>query len=257
MPMPTSPVLHCASRSHVGRVRARNEDAHWVDAEHGWLVLSDGMGGYQGGDVAAHLAVDVVSHCLQSHARDLHDTGSMARFARHAADRANTEIRRAGREHPELASMGATLLLAAFLPEGLVCAHVGDSRLYRYAAGALELLTRDHTLLQEQVDAGLIGADEARQSKYRGMLTRGLGVAALVEADVAVHSVRETDIFLLCSDGLTDMLDDDEIVALLAAGDGLDVCAVRLVDAANDHGGRDNITVILAQYAGGADGGGA
>lgn len=253
MSEPTSSLLRCASRSHVGRVRLRNEDALRVDAAHGWLVLADGMGGYQGGDVAANLAVDVVLRSLQRDAGVPRDAEAVARIARRAAEDANAEIRRVGVLRPELAGMGATLVVGVFLADKLVCAHVGDSRLYRYADGRLDLLTRDHTLLQEQVDAGIMRPDEARRSRYRGMLTRGLGVAPLLDTDIAIHPVREADIFLLCSDGLTDMLDDCEIAAALGDGGELDEMADRLVEAANDNGGRDNISVILAQCAGVTD----
>lgn len=247
--MPRSPdsLLRCASRSHVGRVRLRNEDALRVDAEHGWLILADGMGGYQGGDIAANLAVDVVVRCLARDAAVPRSVDGLARIARRAAEDANAEIRRVGVLRPELAGMGATLVLAIFLPDRMVCAHVGDSRLYRFGVDGLELLTRDHTLLQERVDAGMMRPEEARRSRYRGMLTRGLGVAPLVDADVAVHPVHEADIFLLCSDGLTDMLDDEEISSLLELGGGLDELADRLVEAANANGGRDNVSVILAR----------
>lgn len=253
MPEPTPFLLRCASRSHVGRVRLRNEDAIRVDVDRGWLILADGMGGYQGGDVAANLAVEAVLHCLQTDTPLLRDADAAARVARRAAEDANAEIRRVGMLRPELASMGATLVVAIFLPGRLVCAHVGDSRLYRYAAGRLELLTRDHTLLQEQIDAGVMQPDDARRSRYRGMLTRGLGVAPLLDTDIAIHPVREADIFLLCSDGLTDMLDDGEIAAVLGGGGALDEIADRLVDAANDKGGRDNVSVILAQCVAAGD----
>lgn len=253
MPDPARPLLCCASRSHVGRVRLRNEDALRVDASLGWLVLADGMGGYQGGDIAAGLAVDVAARCLARDAAVPRSTEDLVRIARRAAEDANAEIRRVGVLRPELAGMGATLVLAVFLQDRLVCAHVGDSRLYRYAGGRLELLTRDHTLLQERVDAGMMRPEDARRSRYRGMLTRGLGVSPLVEADIAVHPVHEADIFLLCSDGLTDMLDDEEISSLLEMGGGLDEVADRLVEAANASGGRDNVSVILARRQGQMD----
>ncbi|CAL95947.1 PP2C family protein-serine/threonine phosphatase [Azoarcus olearius] len=241
------PLLRCASRSDIGKVRVRNEDAVKTDVDHGWLILADGMGGYEGGDVAAQLAVDVVDSCLQRDAIGLEDAGGMCRIARRAAEDANAEIRRVGMLRPELAGMGATLVLAVFLADALVCAHVGDSRLYVAGPDGLRLLTRDHTLLQERVDAGMMRPEDARRSRYRGMLTRGLGVASLVEADIAVHPLGGAETVLLCSDGLTDMLDDGQICEILAGGGPLETLADRLVDAANAGGGRDNVSVILAR----------
>jgi protein phosphatase len=240
-----------AAHSDVGRVRTRNEDALETCPERGWAVLADGMGGYRGGDVAARLAVSAALRRLEYEAAAdrMQSVETAAHSLARAVEDANTEVLRAGIADPDLAGMGATLLAVAFLDGQAVSAHVGDSRLYRWREGEFEQLTRDHTMLQEQVDGGVMSAEDARHSRYRGMLTRGVGVASLVQPELGVHVARAGDLFLLCSDGLTDMLDDDEIAAVLAGGEPLRATAEHLVAQANLHGGRDNVSVIVARMA--------
>lgn len=241
-------LLQCAGASDVGLVRSRNEDALWIDAEHGWLLLADGMGGYQGGDVAAALAVSHVLNRLQI-AQVGGGTSACVDALREGVEEANAAIRCVAASNSELLGMGATVVAAMLNPWHIVHAHVGDSRLYRMRDGRLQQLTNDHTLLQEQVDAGLVDPESVHLLPYRGLLTRGLGVASEVLPDVSVHELREADRFLLCSDGLTDMLDDGQIGAILAAGDAPAEVAQRLVAMANDCGGRDNVSVIVAWFA--------
>lgn len=243
--------FECVGVSHVGLVRHRNEDVLWVDAESGWLLLADGMGGYSGGDVAASLAVATVLERVGRQA----DDGTASADGRRSAlvdglRSANEAIRLTGAAHPELAGMGATMVAVWLDRREAAFAYVGDSRLYRWRAGCLELLTRDHTVLQEQVDAGIIDPDEARRLPYRGFLTRGLGVAPGVEVDAGVIPVEPADRYLLCSDGLSDMLDDDEIRLLLGAELTVARIAASLVEQANMRGGRDNVSVIVACSAG-------
>ncbi|MFN3983928.1 MAG: PP2C family protein-serine/threonine phosphatase [Rhodocyclaceae bacterium] len=228
-------------------MRARNEDALHVDAGGRFAVLADGMGGYRGGDVASSLSVETVANVFGGRGSAELDSDAAARLAFDATLLANAEIYRAGRRNPSLAGMGSTLLIAVFLADELLSAHVGDSRLYRMRAGGLRQLTRDHTMLQEQVDAGLIDAEEASRFAYRGLLTRGLGVADEVVPDLGFHDIQADDVFLLCSDGLTDMLDDQRIAVLLGAGDDVQRCAEALVEAANLQGGRDNVSAIVAR----------
>lgn len=242
--------LECACRSDVGRVRERNEDVVAVEPERGWVVLADGMGGYRGGDVAARIGVDTVMRRLAREAAGAPTASATAALLAGAVEAANAEILNEGLRRQELAGMGATVVAAVFVDGHLVCAHVGDSRLYCFDRGRLIGLTRDHSWLQEQVDAGMISAAEARRMPYRGMLTRGLGVADRVDVDVAVHPLQAEALYLLCSDGLTDMLGDEDIAAVLEAAASLELAADRLVALANARGGRDNISLILARAAG-------
>jgi protein phosphatase len=239
--------IEFASRSDVGRVRVRNEDVVSVDSRHGWAVLADGMGGHRGGDVAARLAVATVSRQLASAYQPGWTAEAAGAALLAAVQAANTAIHRAARQSPELAHMGTTLVAAICADRHIVSAHVGDSRLYRLDAGRLVRLTRDHTVVQEQIDGGLIDDGQARHSVFRGLLTRGLGVEAVVSPELGRHAARPGDLFLMCSDGLTDMLYEEEIAALLAGGASLDAIAAQLVDAANRSGGRDNVSVIVAR----------
>lgn len=243
------PFVEFCTRTDIGRVRARNEDALEVRPERGWAVLADGMGGYRGGDVASRIAVATVLAALEREAaagRIGGVPGLLGALAA-AAREANTGILRKAAAQRELAGMGATLVVAAFFPGHVVSAHVGDSRLYRLRAGVLARLTRDHTMLQEQMDSGIISAEDAARLGFKGMLTRGLGVLETVEPELGVHDARPDDLFLMCSDGLTDLVDEADIAAVIAPGGALGMLADRLVELANGNGGRDNVSVILAR----------
>ncbi len=236
------------TRSHVGMMRARNEDVVGVDVRRGWAVLADGMGGYRGGEIAARIAVDTVQRSLAESFMPGWSVEEAGDALTRAVERANAEIHQAGQRNADLALMGSTVVAAAVLERGeVVCVHVGDSRAYLLHQGVLRQLTRDHTVVQEQVDAGLLSADDARMSNSRGMLTRGLGVASVAEVDIDLIGMEPGDILLLCSDGLTDMLADDEIRGALITGDALDQAADALVAGANRRGGRDNVSVVLAR----------
>ncbi|WP_246266042.1 PP2C family protein-serine/threonine phosphatase [Aromatoleum diolicum] len=247
--------MEFCARSDVGRVRTRNEDALEVRQTQAWALLADGMGGYRGGDVASRIAVAAALQRLEYEVSAGRAEGpdALAGVLSRAVCVANDEIRREAMKTPELSGMGSTLVVATFLADCVVSVHVGDSRLYRLSEGGLQQLTRDHTMLQELVDGGIMSAEESARSQFRGLLTRGLGVSATVVPEVGTHAARAGDIFLLCSDGLTDMLADDEIADVLASiitGDGLLAPAAdRLVELANCRGGRDNISVILARMA--------
>lgn len=232
----------------VGRVRTRNEDALHVDQHGRYAVLADGMGGYRGGDVAARIAVMEVRAALDAGLASGLDEGEVASLLFEATRDANASVYEAGQADPGLAGMGCTVVMAMFLDGEVVSAHVGDSRLYRLSDARLTLLTRDHTMLQEQVDGGIISAEEARTYSYRGLLTRGLGVADEVLPDLGVHDASGGDVFMLCSDGLTDMLDDRSIAALLSLPLAVGEIAALLIQQANDRGGRDNVSVIVARF---------
>jgi protein phosphatase len=243
------PAIEFCARTHVGRVRTRNEDAMEFRAAQAWAILADGMGGYHGGDVASRITVAAVLHRFELEA----GAGRMERVAdvtdvlTAAAQDANVAILRASLQQPELAGMGSTVVMAAFVGGQVVSVHVGDSRLYCLHRGSLAQLTRDHTMLQEQIDGGMMSAEDASRTGFKGMLTRGLGVSGTVMPEAGVHPARRGDLFLLCSDGLTDMVPDRDIAAVLDAGGALEAAADRLVELANRNGGHDNVSVILAR----------
>jgi len=242
-------MIEVSGASHIGKVRTRNEDVIAFDACRGWMILADGMGGYQGGDVAARLAVDTVISALENSFLPDWSARQAAEALLDAVCSANIEIYRASLRNSDLAFMGSTIVAALFVEESLVCVHLGDSRMYRMrgASKVLELLTRDHTVLQEEIDAGIISAEEALLMGARGPLTRGLGVAADARPEITRYAVDSGDVFLLCSDGLTDMLSAEEIQSVLVSRQKLDEAADALVAAANLRGGRDNVSVVLAR----------
>jgi PPM family protein phosphatase len=234
----------------TGRVRAHNEDAVHVDPELGLSVLADGMGGYKGGEVASAMAVSLLH---ASFARWFAQAGLQAparvvrRALQAATDEANASILHAGTTNAELQGMGTTLVLAAFRPQRVLVGHIGDSRCYRLRNNKLELLTRDHSLRQQQLDAGAITPEEALNSPTRNLVTRAVGVEAQVLLEMHEHSARPGDLYMLCSDGLSEMITDAQLFTLLGHDVGLQKKAQLLVAIANDNGGRDNISVVLAR----------
>lgn len=232
----------------VGRVRANNEDSIRYDGAAGVAVLADGMGGYNAGEVAADMATSIILADLQQCARSPGEAAPPAREAlQNAIARANLEIFQSAEREVAHAGMGTTVIAAWFRGPKLWLGHVGDSRCYRWRRHQLVQITRDHSLLQEQLDAGLISPEEAAVADYRNLVTRALGVSPEVEIDIAEHPVEAGDLYLLCSDGLTDMLTDMEIAQMFRAGAELSHLAHKLVAAANARGGRDNISVMLVR----------
>jgi len=238
-----------------GRVRENNEDALTVDAAHGLAVLADGMGGYNAGEVASAMAVEIVGSELGQwlgQASDAVAPEEIARAMESCVARANLAIFQASCAHAAQAGMGTTLVVAALRRRTLLIGHIGDSRAYRLRHGALTQLTHDHSLLQDEIDLGLISEEDAEFSASRGLLTRALGVEEAAPLDVQTQDVAPGDLYLLCSDGLTDMLKPSEMAAALAARGSLPSRAQRLVDMANAKGGRDNVSLVLCQIPGGA-----
>ncbi len=234
----------------TGLIRANNEDAAAFDPLVGLVVLADGMGGYNAGEVASSMAT---THITDDLGRWLAATGDAAerRDIRRAleicVDNANASIFKAAQANAQLAGMGTTLVVGVFREDWLLLGHIGDSRCYRWRRGELMQLTRDHSLLQEQIDAGLLTPQQAAISVNKNLVTRALGVESAVALEVAEHPVEAGDLYLLCSDGLSDMVSDAVTAGLLAQRISLEMQARSLVDAANAQGGRDNITVLLVQ----------
>jgi protein phosphatase len=234
-----------AGLTDTGRVRAHNEDAIAWDAEQGWAVLADGMGGHLAGEVASRLAVEVISGQLRAAQETTGvDNGEAAAALQGAVALANHAIHEQATRLPRLQTMGTTVVAVRLQGHHLYCAHVGDSRLYRWRDGVLQQLTRDHSLVQELVEEGMLDAEQARTSAQKNVITRALGLEGGVEVALGEERLRDGDGYLLCSDGLSDRLRDEEIAALLT-GEALPAVAQGLIDAANEHGGEDNISVIV------------
>lgn len=256
--MKLAEALKMVVRTDPGLVRAHNEDAVYVDPSLGLAILADGMGGYNAGEVASAMAVSHLATGLGYAAATAAlgrspgtaDPAIVQQYILNEVGTANYAVFDAAHSEPAYAGMGTTLVLAWFYDNRMSVAHVGDSRLYRLRGGAFEQLTHDHSLLQEQLDAGLITAEQARCSDCRSFVTRALGVAPDVDVEINDYDVRTDDLLLLCSDGLTDMLEDDVIAGVLTDNSEAGAAADELVRLANAAGGRDNISVILVQVLG-------
>lgn len=233
----------------TGRARSNNEDAVALDEPAGLAVLADGMGGYNAGEVASDLAIRAVCTDLGRwlKAQRQADAAALGQAMGDAARAANHSVLQAAAANPAYEGMGTTLVMAVFHAERLFVGHIGDSRAYRWRQGSLQRLTRDHSLLQEQLDAGLITEAEAAVSMNRNLVTRALGVEPDVLLEVHDHDLQDNDLLLMCSDGLSDMLDDAAIAAQLRAHDRLGEAGGALVEAANAAGGRDNISLVLVR----------
>jgi protein phosphatase len=211
------------------------------------------MGGYNAGEVASGMATGVITSEL---GRWLREAGASANDAevRRAmdicVDNANRAIFNAANANPQYAGMGTTLVVALFRGTRVLMGHVGDSRGYRLRGGRLMQMTRDHSLLQEQIDAGLITPEQAAFSANKNLVTRAVGVEDTVLLEIHQHEVHPGDVYLLCSDGLSDMLDDESILQQLANLDSLEEAGHALIAAANEAGGRDNIAVVLVRAPG-------
>jgi protein phosphatase len=247
--------ISAASVSDTGRIRGHNEDTIGADLSIGLHVLADGMGGYNAGEVASELAVKTILSIVQeAYSRQtLSTTDRMSGLMRpsiilrDAILRANKIVHLSSKSKTNCAGMGTTIVAMLFYQDKVIAAHVGDSRLYRLRGGTLKQLTIDHSLLQELVDRGFYSEEEALQSTNKNFVTRALGVENTVEVDVREHIMQSGDLYMLCSDGLTDMLDEHCIADILkTAGHSLQETAQQLVDRANMAGGRDNISVMLA-----------
>ena len=251
LPVPLTIELHAAV--DPGRTRSNNEDSVATDDGVSLAVLADGMGGYNAGEVASNMATSFIRTELGRWLREASAQASDAEVRRAmdiCVDNANRAIFNAANANPQYAGMGTTLVVALFRDAKLMLGHVGDSRCYRLREGRLQQITRDHSLLQEQIDAGLITAEQAAFSANKNLVTRAVGVEDTVMLETHQHDVLPGDLYLLCSDGLSDMLDDDGITEVLLAHESLQSGARALIDAANEAGGRDNISVILGRASG-------
>ncbi|HLX22771.1 MAG TPA: Stp1/IreP family PP2C-type Ser/Thr phosphatase [Usitatibacter sp.] len=246
--------LSAASLTDPGRVRDHNEDCIESRPDIGLFVLADGMGGYNAGEVASGMATSLIADGLQESwvPRDVGRMGRdeakrlSERLIAEQIARANNAIYTTSQNNPECAGMGTTLVVTLFFDNFLSVAHIGDSRLYRLRGESMEQVTRDHSLLQEQLDSGLITPEEAKLSQNKNLVTRALGIDPTVEPEIHVYETQADDTFLLCSDGLSDMVEDEEIrLTLLTLKQNPTLTVQQLVQAANDNGGRDNISAML------------
>ncbi len=242
------------ARTDPGPVREQNEDSLLVDLDRGVFIVADGMGGHAAGEVASALAVETVHEILTTQSdpdetrlvrdEELIDSADELRERlRYAMNQASVAIRREAENRPETKGMGTTLVVLVVEGEQAHLAHVGDSRAYLWRQGRLTRLTRDHTVVQQEIDAGRITPELARLVPHKHILTQSIGFHGTVEPDTSTRWLEPGDIFVLCSDGVADPLDDDTIQKIVGATP-LDTLADALVEAALAAGGEDNITVV-------------
>jgi serine/threonine protein phosphatase PrpC len=238
------------SMTDPGRARDNNEDSVAFDEPTLTAVLADGMGGYNAGEIASGMATAFIKSELSRWLIEAGE-GAKAREVRRAmeicVDNANRSIFNSANSNAHYAGMGTTLVVGVFREDKLVLGHIGDSRCYRLRNGVLAQITKDHSLLQEQMDAGLITAEQAATSSIKNLVTRALGVDESVLLEVNEHPVLANDLYLMCSDGLSDMIDDNDINRVVSTDMPLEQKAKQLIDLANGNGGRDNISVLLVE----------
>jgi len=246
--------LQFAAKTDTGLLRSHNEDSIAVDPEHGFAILADGMGGYNAGEVASGIATAIIKQSLEDQLRHFSwaehpiPGKQLQQMMTDSVERANTSILEEACSEQQYSGMGTTVVATLFHHDKVIVAHVGDSRLYRLRQAKLTLITRDHSLLQEQIDAGLIDPEEARFSPNRNLITRAVGVDHGLEVEIHEYHTKPGDIYLLCSDGLSDMLPTQEIAELLNRLDtDLDAACDALIQRPTDNGGRDNTSTILVK----------
>lgn len=252
-----SHALEIVRLTDVGLMRSHNEDAIASDASIGLVMLADGMGGYQAGEIASEIAVltiaaEIKEAIVMADSVDAPGGGrsglSPSHLIEEAVRHANNAIFQVSQAFPQCSGMGTTLVVGLFANNQLVIGHIGDSRTYRLRGQVLTQITEDHSLLQEQINAGLLSKEQARFSNYRNLVTRAMGIEPDVELEIRTHDVEIGDLYLLCSDGLSDLVEDKLIESILNTPMvSLYDTASTLINLANEHGGKDNISVILAK----------
>jgi len=251
--------IEFVAQTDVGQVREHNED-YISCAEHlGVSVLADGMGGLNAGEIASSMSVHLLMEELTAYREgksnivsELHeesmDLPMDSRVVKHAIEKANNAVFHVSQTQPQCRGMGTTIVVGLFYDNKLSVGHIGDSRMYRFRDDQLEQITKDHSFVQELIDKGLYTKEEARESNKKNVVTRALGVAPSVEVEVNEYKVKSGDIYLMCSDGLTDLVTDADIeTSLRGLGGNLSEVANHLVNVANASGGKDNISIVLAR----------
>ena len=248
--------LRAAGLTDVGRKRKHNEDTFVLEMNEGLFAVADGMGGHAAGEVAAKIAVDTIQEFILDTSQKMESTwpypyNHQWKFNSNrlavAVEKANERVMAAVARQPSLKGMGTTVVAAILNGNSLSVAHVGDSRAYRLRGGSIERLTDDHSWVHEQIMTGILTEEEARTHPLKNVVTRALGGGATVVPELQEFDLQPGDRYLLCSDGLTTMISDEEVESILKSEADLDGACRRLIEAANSNGGLDNVTVILVE----------
>jgi protein phosphatase len=237
--------IHLFGQTDPGLMRKNNEDTFFIEENRGFCLIADGIGGAKNGEIASRLFVEKTVTSFAG--PDLLTEFNAPALIRKSFQRANTAILEYATANPGCRGMGCTAELIAFYPDGFVLGHMGDSRSFRLRNSSFKQLTTDHSLVQEQLDQGLITPEEARDHSYKNVILRAVGIEEHPHLDIITGKVIPGDLFLLCSDGLTDMVKPGQIQALMISSATLEEKTMALVHLANANGGRDNITVVLAE----------
>lgn len=249
MTVNNTPKLDIYGLTDEGLVRDHNEDSISWASEAGLVILADGMGGHNAGEVASELAVTSIGEALEDVlSPEIIDACDMdfKEVVNEAVTFANDEINLHAKTHPECSGMGTTIVMALFHKASVILASVGDSRIYRFRKGELKQVTTDHSLVQEMIDNGYMSEEEAQNSTNRNLITRALGIAEEVDVDVNESRTEKGDIYLFCSDGLSDMVTDEVIFStLVKTRNDLKRASEDLIRLAKENGGHDNVSVIL------------
>jgi protein phosphatase len=245
-----------SGETNIGLKRQHNEDSFFMPAAERLAIVADGMGGHASGEVASRLAVET----LAAHFRETAEESQLTwPFKLDAGDRAdanrlvcgiklaNLEIYERAQRDESCHGMGTTIIAALFLDDKVLVGHVGDSRVYRHRDGKLVQLTEDHSLLNDYIRMKRLSSDDAGKFPYKNVIVRALGMKESVQVDIVWDSHRMGDVYLMCSDGLSGMLEDPAMAQIISEEHDLDVACLGLIDAANHNGGQDNITCILAR----------
>lgn len=219
----------------IGLVRATNQDNFYIDTPGKWTVLADGMGGHKGGETASSIAVDVIKKSMTE------NTG-----LKEAIDNANKSVFDFAAENEEFSGMGTTIVLCKVMGKTATIAHVGDSRAYKFGNGELTRITKDHSIVQQLIDSGTITEEQAKYHPQRNLITRAVGTEKSIEVDIDVVDFIKGDCILICSDGLSSYVNEEEILNILKTNTG-SKAVDELINAANKTGGKDNITVVLVK----------
>jgi protein phosphatase len=245
--------LLVGAKTDIGRTRKNNEDNFLVMEKPRLLLVADGMGGHASGEIASRMAVDTIRNFFDGAGKKSLQIGAYDEDYSEATNRlgsairfANMAIHEAAAGNPAWRGMGTTVVAGVLSDRRLSIAHVGDSRLYLIRAGGIEQLTDDHSVVAEQVKRELISKDEAQKSEMKSILTRALGTEAEVDVDLCEMTMSDEDILILCSDGLSNMVTDEDMLSIVSSSKDPDAASAALVDLANNNGGKDNITVVTA-----------
>lgn len=238
-------------KTSKGRIRETNQDYYYISTnlEYPLFIIADGMGGHKAGEVASKMAVEIISSSLESDIKNLDlEDEYIVNSIKNSIWRANEEIYKKSQEREECSGMGTTVTLAWDVNGKIYIGHVGDSRAYLLRSNELYQITEDHSLVEELIRNGSISREEARHHPQKNVITRAVGTSKEIHVDIIVKEKLKGDILLLCTDGLTNMLNDEEIKELLLVNDDIQKACEYLVDRSNDKGGFDNISVVAIKY---------